>query len=363
MKSVTRLVRRAVLWFVVAVPLVAQQGGQTGGAPSPAAGTGPATVPVDKQARPEGDSRRSSISPVKFDENGYPKVPGGPSARPAFLEQGRPKNVPSPAPAGETGAGRTPQPASTAAATSEPRGRAPALASGMEFGSPLLDIYQRVRAPGTFKALGGRTVWWRLTVFGEQGEIIGRREVTHLVDCAFAERDRLEFEDGRVYGRSGPVVYAERQGMAWPTLNESAAEELALFGLQWRMPWCFADGVTYAVVGRDQLTRSGEGLARVVVERRPPAAFDTVGPELDPKPRDHFELLYEPASGQPREFVHRFANSRQTRRLLLEDWRDVDGVQVPFRRIYVDDSGRQTTMLEILRVEATTVSERAFRLL
>lgn len=301
---------------------------------------------------------QTSLNPVRFDKSGYPILSGGPANRPAFLTRDTPRDVapppaPMPAPAGETRASQT---SSTGSAPS------PALASGMEFGSPLLDVYQRVSAPGVFKALGGRTIWWRLTVYGAQGEVIGRREVTHVADCAFAERDRLEFEGGRVYGRSGRAVFAEKNGMPWLTLNETAEDELALFGLQLRAPWCFADSIAFAVVGRDNLMRGGEALSRMVVERRPPAELDIVGPELNPKPRDRFEILYDPTSGQPREFVHRFASSLQQRRVLLEDWREVEGVKMPFRRIYVDQDDRQTTMLEMLRVEPAKVTERTFRL-
>lgn len=343
MKPVVRsLVLTLGLLLLGAAPLAAQEKGAGAPAQKPAA------------APP-----RAPISPVKWGANGYPEVPQGPAARPAFLDRSS-TVTPPPAPSVESGASKT---AATPLPEASARGPAPALASGMEFGSPLLDIYQRVRAPGAFKALGGRTVWWRLTVYGEQGEIIGRRELTHIADCAFAERDRLEFEDGRVYGRSGPVVFAERQGMSWPTLNDNAEQELALFGMHLRLPWSFADGLSYVVVARNQVARSGEAVSRVVIERRPPGTADVVGPELDPAPRDRFELLYDPVSSEPREFVHRFASSMRTRRVLLEDWREVDGVRMPFRRTYVDESGRQTTTLEILRVEATQVTERHFRLL
>ncbi len=246
----------------------------------------------------------------------------------------------------------------------------PVPASGMQLGSPLLEVYQSTRSPAAFKALGGVVVWWRLTIFGAQGEVIGVREVTHTADCAFAERDRLEHADGRVYGRSGAAVFAERQGMPWPTLAEAAQQELMLYGLHLRLPWCFGDAAAFVVTGRDTVDRSGETLQRLRIERRPAAAADLIGPEAEPRPRDGFELLYEPSTGQPREFVHRFASTGQSRRMLLEDWRDValgerregGAVRMPFRRVYVDESLRQTTQLEILRLEGARVAERDFRL-
>ena len=170
----------------------------------------------------------------------------------------------------------------------------PALVSGMQLGSPLLDVYQAVGSPGKLGDLGGVVVWWRLTTFGEQGEQIGLREVTHTADLRFAERDRLEFQDGRIYGRVGAQVFAELRGMPWPTLNEAAAQDLMLFGLHLRMPWSFGDAKTWMVVGKDVEERSGERFVHLTLERVPPIALDVVGPELDPKPRDRFELLCDP---------------------------------------------------------------------
>ncbi len=300
--------------------------------------------------------RPASLNPIQYDANGYPVLPDGPALGARTFGAGRPAATatPPPAPAGEA--------ARPAAADAGTRGPARSVGSGMEFDSPLLDVFQYVKAPGAWKALGGRTLWWRVTVYGVQGEIIGRRELTHVVDCAFAERDRLEWENGRIYGRSAQAVFAEQNGMPWPTLAEAAGHELALFGLHARLPWCFHDAVAYAVLQRDTAQREGEALTRVVLERRPGAAAELIGPDPDPRPRDRFEILYEPTTGRPREFVHRFANSLETRRVLLEDWQDVDGVRMPFRRVYVDADGRQTTMLEVLRVEPARVAERTFRL-
>lgn len=239
----------------------------------------------------------------------------------------------------------------------------PALASGTQLGSPLLEVYKSVGGVEAFRGLEGCVVWWRVSTFGEQGEAIGLREVTHTADCRYAERDRLEFNDGRIYGRVGAQVFAELRGMPWPTLNEPAGQDLMLFGLQLRAPWCFGDANLFMVVAKDFVDRSGERMLRIVLERRPPSAMEIVGPELDAKPRDRFELLCEPSSGRPRELVHRFACSLATRRVLLEDWREVENVRVPFRRVYVDEAMRTKTTLEILRLERQRTTERDFRLL
>ncbi len=317
--------------------------------------------PAPKPAPAEGPPVR--VNPVQFDSSGWPIVDEPPVT-----------NVPPPAPAAETKkaetktgdtkmATKTPPASSSLVKEAEvPAEPAPKLVSGTQLGSPLLDVYQFAHAPAAFRELAGVQAWWRLSTYGAQGEVIGVREITHTADCAFAERDRLELPDGRVYGRSGASVFAERNGMPWPTLTETAQQDLLLFGLHLRMPWCFGDATTFVVVGRDNVVRSGETLARVTVERRPAIENDTVGPEVDPSPRDRFELLYEPSNGALREFVHRLACSKETRRVLLEDWRQINGVKMPFRRVYVDDALRQTTTIELLRIESARTSDRDFRL-
>ncbi len=325
--------------------------------PQQPSGAGPvAPPPANAPARPA-PAAGSSISNVRFEAG---------SGWPVVVEDRAGTAPPPAAPRAETRppARRDPIDVPTSKSTVDAGAtEVPALASGVQLGSPLLDVFQAVRSPGAFKALGGRVVWWRLTTYGPQGEQIGVRELTHTVDCAFAERDRLEYQDGRVLGRVGALVFAERSGMPLPTQTEAAGHELALFGLQFRMPWAFADANAYAVIRRDVVEQGGERLVRVGIERRPPPELDVLGPELDPKPRDRFELWFDPAQGgQPKEFVHRFASSRQSRRVLLEDWREIDGVQIPHRRVYVDESLRPTTVLEILRIEAQRVGERDFRL-
>ena len=321
----------------------------------------PATKPAPVQPAPSATEAR--VGNVQFDANGWPIVADTPQRAMPTAPLGETASPPTAKRPAAAANAEAPVPAdSNPADAGSQRVVAAALASGMELGSPLLEVFQFVRSPGAFKALAGQTIWWRITIFGGQGEKIGVRELTHTADCAFAERDRVEYEDQRIYGRSGATVFAEKQGMPWPTLAEAAGHELSLFGLHLRMPWCFGDGMSYMVVSRGAVDRADERLARIVLERRLSSSLEVVGPEIDPRPRDRYELIYEPSTGTPREFVHRFASSGQTRRVLLEDWREVEGVRMPHRRVYVDETMRQTTTLELLRIERASVSDRDFRL-
>lgn len=348
--------------------------------PGKAAATqGPAT---QGPATQEPATKPTRVGLVEFDSNGYPLVPEEPvtgRANNPSPASPPPSNERPPAPAVEvrrTSSGfREPvardqqaerAPLTTAADARSSGRNKPPLASGMEPGSPLLDVFQFVRAPGSWKAIGGVSVWWLVTVYGPQGEVIGYRELTQTADCRYADRDRLEYVNGtssRVYGRSGATVFAERDGRPQFTAVEAAGHELALFGLQLRMPWAFGDASTYVVVSRDVQTRPEEQLQRAVLERRPPPGLETFGPEVDPRPRDRFELLYEPTSGRPRELVYKFAASGETRRVRFEDWSEFQGIPYPRRRVYFDAEGRTTTTLEIRRMEPANTSERDFRML
>jgi hypothetical protein len=304
-----------------------------------------AQTPSTGGQRPTGQGSsggQSGLQPVAYDKNGWPIVPSSVGQRPAFLNP--PRQVVEPAPrAVEPAAGQPPAPLGEGAASAA---AGPATAA----------------AAGAFRALGGRSLRWALTVHGPQGETVGTRELTHLVDCSAPTRDRLEFDDGRVYGRDGVTVFAARQGLPWPTLVESATVELELFALHARLPWLFADGREYVVLRRDRQTRQGRSVLAIELERVPETERDRIGPVAEGTVRDRFELIYDATTGEPVEVVHCYANGKQTRRARLEDWREVEGVRMPFRRVYVDGSGKPTTTLELRTVLPAVVGERTFRL-
>ena len=132
--------------------------------------------------------------------------------------------------------------------------------------------------------------------------------------------------------------------------------------MQLRMPWCFGEGQSYAIMRREVALRRGENLDKLVLRRRAPSNEVVFGPEANPKPRVQFELLFEPTTGLPRELMHRFASSGQQRNVLLDDWQEEHGVRMPRRRVYVDAAGRATTTIELRRITPRRVSDRDFRL-
>lgn len=317
----------------------------------------PAAAQTPKPAPASGPSPRVAV--VEFDQHGYPLV---------HDEIERPL-VPPPTSAPRTAtAAPAASPASATAtplpALGSPRSNPAPLASGMANSSPLLPVFQSVQPPGNFRRLGSVQVWWRITVYDEQGAAIGMREVTHTANLQHAAADRLEFHhDGRIYGRSGASVFAERQGRPWPTWRDAAEQELACFGLHLRAPWCFGDGEAFVVVADELLPRSGERMRRIRIERRQPADQAAIGPELTPAPRDRFELWCDLTTQRPRELVHEFAfPGSGARRVLLDDWEEFEGVPLPRRRTYIDDQQRPTTVLQITNLQRVKANDRDFRL-
>lgn len=307
----------------------------------------PATTPKSASEPPK------SINPVTITENGWPVVAG---------------DTPLPTPLAETriGAPRSNtkplQDGAAEPAVPLPPAAPQRLASGMQFDSPMHDVFRGTGVPGNLQRLGGVVVSWRLRVHGPHGEDVGIREMTHKADLRQADHDRIEHQDGRVYSRLGSQLTAQRGGLPWDPLLDEARAELDLFGLHLRMPWCYGDGKAYSILTREVVTRRGEKLIRLQLERAPSDMEQVFGPQVASTPRDRFELLFEPKTGLPRELVHRFACSGQQRRVLLEDWREVGGVRMPHRRIYVDDAMRPMTTIEILRIEPERVGEADFRL-
>ncbi|MFT4513590.1 MAG: hypothetical protein ACI89X_000917 [Planctomycetota bacterium] len=316
---------------------------------------------VSEPAKATQSPAATGIAPVRFGANGWPIGLG--KAKPAAAPAAKTKR-PSRAKSGR--ASRR-----TETANAEPKTNdvlvaqgtaADPLASGMQLDSPMHEVFRATRSPGALQAIGGVEVFWRLTIHGTHGEIIGYRDITHIADLRNPSRDRLEDNKGRVFTRNGTQVHAQRNEIPYETLLAEATSQLQLFGMHLRMPWCFGEGQRYAVMRREVAQRRNESLVKLQLRRRAPANEVVFGPEANPKTRDQFELLFEPTTGLPRELVHRFASSGQKRNVLLDDWQDEHGVKMPRRRTYIDAAGHPTTTIELRRITRRRVSDRDFRL-
>lgn len=282
-----------------------------------------------------------SLAPVRFDaRNGWPKVLV-PSQRPTFLDAGRkpvltvPQQamVPTPAPLGETR-----RLTKTAENTALP------------------SVWLTVREPAAFAALQGRSMHWRVTVHGSQGEALGNCEVTHVLDCRVPARDRLEFADGRIFGRDAATSFALRSGMPWPTLQDAAERELATWGMLARAPWCFADRQQYFPL-------ASEPTANTTLQLRfgKLAGTHALGPTEAPSHQAQFTLCSEPGLA-PHLLRYSLVEGQAERTVQWSDWREVDGANLPFRRVFVDRDGRAQLTCELLSVQACPVPETLFRL-
>lgn len=211
-----------------------------------------------------------------------------------------------------------------------------------------------------FRALGYLRIQWRVRVVGADGATIGERLVRQLTDAGGSDRERLEFDDGRVYARLDGNVQAERHAMPWPTLEAAAARELAIFSLQAGLPWRLVDPARHVGRGMPRVAAE-DGAITLVVAPRPER--DPVGPPVESACAQTIELVVDAATLTPREVVTSADAPKDRRRVLLEDWRTWNGLQLPFRRTWLDADGRPATVLELVEVEAGfRTTDKDFRL-
>jgi hypothetical protein len=211
-------------------------------------------------------------------------------------------------------------------------------------------VFKVVHQPADLAALRGVTVWLRLTLYDERGEELGEREITHEADLEYPDRDRLMFSDGRVYGRLGGAVFVERLRRPWPTLDDEARGELKLMGMLLRAPWIFAEGRRYVVFPVEYDAWQGAEMVRVRIERRP-ARDRVLGPQRVATPVDRFELICDPVTLAPRQLRYYLAETGVSRRILLDDYREVGGVRMPWRRTFLVDDDRVAMVMRIMRIE------------
>jgi hypothetical protein len=207
-------------------------------------------------------------------------------------------------------------------------------------------VFVAVHQPADLAALGGVTLVLRITLFDHRGEELGSREIHHEADLAYPDRDRLWFSDGRVYGRIGKAVNAQRFHKPWPVLDDEARDELELYGVLLRMPWLFADAESFVVFPTQNDNWRGEDLVRIPIERRPVQSL-VLGPQRNPVPVDRFELLYDDTF-IPRQLVFRLAATGVTRRVLLQDFREVGGVRIPWRRTFLVEDDRVAMVMKVV---------------
>ncbi len=211
-----------------------------------------------------------------------------------------------------------------------------------------------------FHGLGALRIEWRVRVMGSDGAALGERLVRHVSAAASGDRERLEFDDGRVYVRLHGEVQAERNGMPWPTLEVAARKELELFSLQASMPWCLVDPARF-VAGAAPCVAAGTGT--LAFSRIPRPAKDEIGPPKEAARGSTVLLIVEAASGTLREVVLAADLPSARRQVVFEDWRPWNGLSFPFRRTWLDAEGRPATVLEIVEIEAgVTATDRDFRL-
>jgi hypothetical protein len=301
---------------------------------------------------PQGQSTQPSVPRlgVEFDKNGWPVDAGRPAQSASTRKDDKPVVVvPQPAPMGE----------SKPIAAEAPAQSAPSAPSATtSFASSLGSAGE----PALFRSLGVVRLQWRIRLFGSDGAVLAERDVVQLTDTADPERERLEFSDGRIYARVNGRVQAQRHGVPWPTLEPQAAEELDRFALHARFPWVLCDAAKFVAV---PTVPSSDPADRGASRWRFQAASgaDSVGPPIVGAVVPFVEVVAADPTAGMSELRHGVTGSSITRRARLEDWREVHGLRIPFRRSYLDEQGKKNCVLELTAFEPGVDSKTAsFRL-
>lgn len=256
---------------------------------------------------------------------------------------------PPPAPGGS--AAFPARPAKSAPARdADPASAKPVPPENLDLGSALLDVFQRVGHPSAFSGLGAVVAKWRLTVFDAYGAESAVRDLVQESDLGNPSRDRLTYPaNQKSCGRDGGATWVVLHGMDWPALEQEAREELELFGLLLRMPWCFADTTRFVVYPRESVVQDGRRYTKIRIETRS-SGDEIIGPrDRGPAP-DTYELTAPADSYEPTELrILRASGTRRSVKLL--EWRDVGGVRVPMRRIFVTPDGAQALEIVATQIE------------
>jgi hypothetical protein len=220
--------------------------------------------------------------------------------------------------------------------------------------SILRDVFQQVGRPEDLARLQCVVAWMTVKLFDHSGTELGELQVHHEADLR-CTRDRLLFSrpsrgPDKIYGRDGRSVFAERYGMAWPSLVPKAREELELFGLLLRMPWAFANSDQFVVKSRDDdYIVNGRAMVCLRMERRPGATgMGVVG---DSKPQDRFDLICSKSNLEPVEVHMRLEATGATTVVHLSDYKSYRGVHIPTRRVFMSENGYRLMEMRISRMD------------
>lgn len=292
------------------------------------------------QSRPSSSEIPPQARAIGVDENGWPIFAQGKTqARPGVSGRSDFETQPRPIQAGQIAGADSAGPVVTDEDSE--------AADPMRLGSPLREVFTRQGYPSDMRELGGVLAWYRFTLRGHNGAVIGSREVEHHADMRRADRDLLKMSSGqKTYGRDGASVFAYLDRMRMESYEDEARDELELLGLLLRFPWGFADGERYVVGEKQYLTVAGQAMVLIPIR-----AKRSIDASLPGASVDRFEILCAADSMEPRELRYTLAATGQSRRLRFSEYRQVGGVRIPFRREFLDGVGSPSLILEILSMD------------
>ncbi len=178
-----------------------------------------------------------------------------------------------------------------------------------------------------FRALGGLHATIRITAYDRMGAEVFARSAEQETLTGSAGGDRIRFTQGPTLGRRGDAFWAFFQGVERPDMVPLAAQELRVLSFLLRFPFCLADRGRFDPLSAKRMRRGGNELIEVALKGR----GGEVTLYLEPTTCIPREILYTPPGGKPI-------------RILLSDWRNLQGVVLPSRKAVLSSDGRRVSL-------------------
>ncbi len=228
---------------------------------------------------------------------------------------------------GKRAAAPLPPPSAGGGVKAASRGKA-APGKGMEEARKDLDrMFLALGGLDAFRALGGLHATIRITAYDRMGAEVFSRSAEQEALTGSVQGDRLSFTQGPVLGRRGEAFWASFRGVDRPDMVPRAAQELRVLSFLLRFPFCLAEGGRFQPVSASPVRRGGNELIEVFLE----GTGGEVTLYLEPTTCIPREVLYAPAGGKPV-------------RILLSDWRNLQGVVLPSRKAVLSSDGKRVSL-------------------
>ncbi len=178
-----------------------------------------------------------------------------------------------------------------------------------------------------FSALGGLHASIRIVAYDRMGAEVFSRSAEEETLAGPARGDKIEFSGGPTLGRRGEAFWATFKGVERPDMVPRGAQELRVFSFLLRFPFSLAGEELFQPLSSRPVKVDGSEWIEVVLQGRGGRA--TL--HLEPTTCIPREVIYAPPGGKPA-------------RILLSEWRNLQGVVLPSRKAILSPDGKRVSL-------------------